>query len=346
MRSPKLFHARPSFFTRRSTPLIVFTSIAIGLAGFLFGLSAIIFPGLRLSGRTCLTNSPPKTVRVVWDVAGNRIGNGATGEVKRHKVMGFVGIQTGFRSFGRRRALRNTWMPSDPEGLRRYWFYLLSNLNLSLLGFSGNDWTIASSKIGFDLDLNSVPYIGIWWLIIMLNLKDLEPMKLNIALFWVHTLITFEALSSMLDESCDFHYFSWNTTALCSLEESTGLAIRFVIGKTKDVAKMAELRREIAEYDDFILLDIEEEYSKLPYKTLVRETNTSLCTSYFDRWHEKLWSVVFLYLYFCCCSCIVWLSLKLHTPYMIQNSMSKLMMIYIWGQVIDRILCFCTLIRV
>ncbi|KAF2612838.1 hypothetical protein F2Q70_00010002 [Brassica cretica] len=31
---------------------------------------------------------------------------------------------------------------------------------------------------------------------------------------------------------------------------------------------MAELRREIAEYDDFILLDIEEEYSKLPYKTL------------------------------------------------------------------------------
>lgn len=33
---------------------------------------------------------------------------------------------------------------------------------------------------------------------------------------------------------------------------------------------MAQLRREIAEYDDFVLLDIEEEYSKLPYKTLVR----------------------------------------------------------------------------
>nr|GMC76690.1 probable beta-1,3-galactosyltransferase 14 [Ipomoea batatas] len=31
---------------------------------------------------------------------------------------------------------------------------------------------------------------------------------------------------------------------------------------------MAALRREIAEYDDFVLLDIEEEYSKLPYKTL------------------------------------------------------------------------------
>ncbi|CAA7019518.1 unnamed protein product [Microthlaspi erraticum] len=31
---------------------------------------------------------------------------------------------------------------------------------------------------------------------------------------------------------------------------------------------MVELRREISEYDDFRLLDIEEEYSKLPYKTL------------------------------------------------------------------------------
>lgn len=55
----------------------------------------------------------------------------------------------------------------------------------------------------------------------------------------------------------------------CSLEESTGLAFRFVIGRTKDKAKMEELRKEVAEYDDFMLLDIEEEYSKLPYKTLV-----------------------------------------------------------------------------
>lgn len=85
-----------------------------------------------------------------------------------------------------------------------------------------------------------------------------------------------------ISELCVF-VFSLKTIALCSLEESTGLAIRFVIGKTKDEAKMAELRREIAEYDDFILLDIEEEYSKLPYKTLVRETSTSLFTSYFDR---------------------------------------------------------------
>ncbi|CAH2036559.1 unnamed protein product [Thlaspi arvense] len=170
MQSPrKLFHARPSLATRRSTALIVLTSLAIGIAGFTFGLAVILFPALRLTGRNCLTNSPPKTVRVVWDVAGN--SNGVGGEGKRHKVMGFVGIQTGFGSAGRRRALRKTWLPSDPEGLRR-------------------------------------------------------------------------------------------------LEESSGLAIRFVIGKTKNEQKMAELRREIAEYDDFVLLDIEEEYSKLPYKTL------------------------------------------------------------------------------
>lgn len=85
--------------------------------------------------------------------------------------MGFVGIQTGFGSSGRRRSLRMTWMPSDPQGLQQ-------------------------------------------------------------------------------------------------LEEATGLAFRFIIGRTNDQSKMAELRKEVAEYDDFILLDIEEEYSKLPYKTL------------------------------------------------------------------------------
>ncbi|XWS10929.1 hypothetical protein CRYUN_Cryun38cG0040600 [Craigia yunnanensis] len=52
------------------------------------------------------------------------------------------------------------------------------------------------------------------------------------------------------------------------LEEATGLAFRFIIGRTNDKSKMAELKKEVAEYDDFILLDIEEEYSKLPYKTL------------------------------------------------------------------------------
>ncbi|OEL21087.1 putative beta-1,3-galactosyltransferase 14 [Dichanthelium oligosanthes] len=55
---------------------------------------------------------------------------------------------------------------------------------------------------------------------------------------------------------------------LLRLEEATGLAFRFVIGKSNSKNKMAALDREVQEYDDFVLLDLEEEYSRLPYKTL------------------------------------------------------------------------------
>lgn len=59
---------------------------------------------------------------MVWERSGGGIGNGVVSEEhqKRHKVMGFVGIQTGFGSVGRRRSLRQTWMPSDRQGLQRY----------------------------------------------------------------------------------------------------------------------------------------------------------------------------------------------------------------------------------
>ncbi|KAI7729389.1 hypothetical protein M8C21_004216, partial [Ambrosia artemisiifolia] len=113
----------------------------------------------------CEHNNKPLSVSVAWDHT-----NGGGGDQNRYKVMGFVGIQTGFASVGRRRSLRKTWFPSDHQGLQR-------------------------------------------------------------------------------------------------LEESTGLAFRFVIGKTHDKSKMAALKKEVEEYDDFLLLDIEEEYSKLPYKT-------------------------------------------------------------------------------
>ncbi len=38
---------------------------------------------------------------------------------KKHKVLGVVGIQTGFDSVLRRNALRETWFPSTPEGILR-----------------------------------------------------------------------------------------------------------------------------------------------------------------------------------------------------------------------------------
>ncbi|XP_019464903.1 PREDICTED: probable beta-1,3-galactosyltransferase 14 [Lupinus angustifolius] len=159
--SPKssTHYARQSATSRRSTVIIAVIIITI------VGIVALLRP---IGGSRCLSPHP-RSVRVVWE-HGRSDGNLGV-ETNRHKVMGFVGIQTGFGSVGRRKALRKTWFPHDHEGLQR-------------------------------------------------------------------------------------------------LEESTGLAFRFIIGKTSDKAKMSALQKEIAEYDDFLQLDIEEEYSKLPYKTL------------------------------------------------------------------------------
>ncbi|MCD7448889.1 hypothetical protein HAX54_046983 [Datura stramonium] len=170
--NPKIFTARPSYsyyyHSRRSTILIL--CFVVGFAGFIFGFIAISRRGL---GYSC-KYAEPRSVSVAWDrtVSRGKGGGDLTdGDYKRHKVMGFVGIQTGFGSVARRQSLRRTWFPSDHNGLQK-------------------------------------------------------------------------------------------------LEEATGLAFRFVIGRTSDKSKMSALKKEVAEYDDFVLLDIEEEYSKLPYKTL------------------------------------------------------------------------------
>lgn len=106
------------------------------------------------------------------------------------------------------------------------------------------------------------------------------------------------------------------------LEESTGLVFRFIIGRTNDRSKMSALKEEVAKYDDFLLLDIEEEYSKLPYKTLV-------LTYYNWFWAHALYDWVWcLYLSFS-----VWLSSKLLMPFMNPSFMSRLMMTYIYDQV-------------
>lgn len=107
------------------------------------------------------------TSRLGQEVIGVDSGN----SLVRPKVLGVVGVQTGFGSVERRKALRETWLPSDPEGI-------------------------------------------------------------------------------------------------FSLERATGLAFRFVIGRTSDTRKMADLDKEIEKYKDFIRLDVEEEYLKLPQKTL------------------------------------------------------------------------------
>ncbi|XP_057457449.1 probable beta-1,3-galactosyltransferase 14 [Lotus japonicus] len=164
--SPKsFFYARPATTPFSSSRIIILTFLLLlGLFAFFFG-----FTGFR--DHRCL-NRDPRSVRVLWDHGPTSLRDHLNvADTDRHKVMAFVGIQTGFGSVGRRQSLRKTWFPSDPNGLQR-------------------------------------------------------------------------------------------------LEESTGLAFRFVIGRTSDRSKMSVLKREVAEYDDFIQLDIEEEYSKLPYKTL------------------------------------------------------------------------------
>lgn len=63
-------------------------------------------------------------------------------------------------------------------------------------------------------------------------------------------------------------WFPSDPDALLRLEQATGLAFRFVIGRSKDAKKMAELEKEVEQYKDFMLIDVDEQYLKLPYKTL------------------------------------------------------------------------------
>ncbi|URE43060.1 Galactosyltransferase [Musa troglodytarum] len=163
-KSARVFHTSPLSRLRRlaSTSAFSLACFVLGITGILFGVISVSRPV-----RKC-PDLEPRSVSVVWDHGG---GTGGGGTMERRKVMAFVGIQTGFGSFGRRRSIRRTWLPSHRQGLLR-------------------------------------------------------------------------------------------------LEEATGLAFRFVVGKTKDKSKMAALQLEVNEYDDFMLLDIEEEYSNLPHKTL------------------------------------------------------------------------------
>jgi hypothetical protein len=119
--SPKPFssYSRSRRFAnlRRFIPLFCFL---FGLAGFLFG--SISFLSATPRPRKC-AGSDPLSVSVSWELSSQLPGDVALGAKERHKVMGFVGIQTGFKSAGRRKALRSTWFPSDHQGLLRFYRY-------------------------------------------------------------------------------------------------------------------------------------------------------------------------------------------------------------------------------
>ncbi|GAY64267.1 hypothetical protein CUMW_232170 [Citrus unshiu] len=126
--SPKFFYARSAASpSHRKSTVLIFSCLIIGIVGFVLGISAFLYAGS--CAHRC-SNFNPTSVRVVWDNHGEG-SNGISGSqdddnnnnnnnnIKRHKVMGFVGIQTGFGSGGRRRSLRMTWMPSDHQGLQQ-----------------------------------------------------------------------------------------------------------------------------------------------------------------------------------------------------------------------------------
>lgn len=111
--SRKFFHARhPSNIGRRSVVLTL-----CSLIGLLF--IGIVVLRQDITGVYKCKHSKPISVSVVWDRSGGSSDLVSEGDQNRHKVMGFVGIQTGFASAGRRRSLRKTWMPSDHQGLQR-----------------------------------------------------------------------------------------------------------------------------------------------------------------------------------------------------------------------------------
>ncbi|XAR70796.1 Galactosylxylosylprotein 3-beta-galactosyltransferase [Bertholletia excelsa] len=162
--------ALPSHSRSPQTITVFFVfCLAVGVAGVVFALFAVLRPKPIPVFRYGRTEDTFRGFYALPNV--RRLSGDIGGLPDRPKLLGFVGIQTGFASAGRRAVLRSTWFPSDPDGLLR-------------------------------------------------------------------------------------------------LEQATGLAFRFVIGRSKDMKKMRELEKEIDQYKDFLLIDIEEEYLKLPYKTL------------------------------------------------------------------------------
>ncbi|RWW14746.1 hypothetical protein GW17_00021461 [Ensete ventricosum] len=121
-KSPKVFRAGPlpspllSRFRRISSSSSSSSSSAFSLFCLIFGLAGFLFGAISISrpARSC-PGLEPRSVSVVWD----RGGAAGSGTPERHKVMAFVGIQTGFGSVGRRRSIRQTWLPSDRPGLLR-----------------------------------------------------------------------------------------------------------------------------------------------------------------------------------------------------------------------------------
>lgn len=119
-----------------STFLLAFSifSLLTGIFGISFSLYALrrpqAVPVFRCRGSR-------DALREFVAASGARKLGGA-GELVDHRpkrLLGFVGIQTGFGSGDRRDALRRTWLAPDPDGLLRYMKLTLGVLSAESLDF-------------------------------------------------------------------------------------------------------------------------------------------------------------------------------------------------------------------
>jgi hypothetical protein len=84
-----------------------------------------------------------------------------------------------------------------------------------------------------------------------------------LAVVGVHTEIGSAARRAALRAT----WFPPKPEGIVSLEHGTGLSFRFVVGRTKDKEKMADLQKEVDMYHDFLFVDAEED-TKPPQKML------------------------------------------------------------------------------
>uniref|UniRef100_A0A0E0KZJ2 Hexosyltransferase n=1 Tax=Oryza punctata TaxID=4537 RepID=A0A0E0KZJ2_ORYPU len=84
-----------------------------------------------------------------------------------------------------------------------------------------------------------------------------------LAVVGVHTEIGSAARRAALRAT----WFPPKPEGIVSLEHGTGLSFRFVVGRTKDKEKMADLQKEVDMYHDFLLIDAEED-TRPPQKML------------------------------------------------------------------------------
>lgn len=125
---------RPSPFLTPSSPhpprralliLVILSAVCliVGIAGIAFAAAAIRRPPRIVTVFRC--GRAEDTLRTFRSKSLAATGRPEEGVAARPKVIGVVGVLTGFSSSDRRAALRYTWFPRDPDALSRWDLFLI-----------------------------------------------------------------------------------------------------------------------------------------------------------------------------------------------------------------------------